>query len=75
MRFTLVIFSLLSAGTAASAQSGVTNTRDGYGNIVRSTQTNGQRNGGQGEVNGFNATTRNSLQNTQPGSNSRGNVK
>jgi hypothetical protein len=66
MRFTIALFCLLAAGTAASAQSGVTVTRDAYGNLVRrSSDPNAQRNGGQPDVHGSRAATRNSPQSFQ----------
>jgi hypothetical protein len=35
MRFTLAIFCMFACGTSAFAQSGVSNTRDAYGNLIR----------------------------------------
>jgi hypothetical protein len=42
MRFTLAIFCILACGTSALAQAqyGVTNTRDGNGNLMRNTGMN-----------------------------------
>ena len=51
MRFTLVIFCLLAGATSALAQSGVSNQRDRYGNLVRSSGTYSPRGINQGPVN------------------------
>ncbi len=51
MRFTLVVFCLLAGGAAAFAQSGISNRRDMYGNLVRSTGTYSTRGINQGPVN------------------------
>jgi hypothetical protein len=51
MRFTLAIFYLLAGAMSALAQSGVSNQRDMYGNLVRSTGTYSPRGINQGPVN------------------------
>jgi hypothetical protein len=41
MRFTLaIVVCMLACCTSALAQNGITNTRDGYGNLVRNTGMN-----------------------------------
>jgi hypothetical protein len=39
MRFTLAIFCMLACATSALAQNGISNTRDGNGNLIRNTGT------------------------------------
>ena len=51
MRFMLAIFCLFAGATLALAQSGVSNQRDKYGNLVRSTGTYSPRGINQGPVN------------------------
>ena len=51
MRFMLAIFCLFAGATSALAQSGVSNQRDMYGNLVRSTGTYSPRGINQGPVN------------------------
>lgn len=51
MRFTLAIFCLLACGASALAQNGISNARDGYGNLIRNTGTSQQRGGNQGQAN------------------------
>jgi hypothetical protein len=57
MRFCLAMFCILACGTAASAQSGVSNQRDAYGNLVRDNGAMSPRGVNQGPVN--NGTIRN----------------
>jgi hypothetical protein len=51
MRFTLAIFCMFACGTSAFAQSGVSNTRDAYGNLIRDAGMNPGRGTNQGPVN------------------------
>jgi hypothetical protein len=51
MRFTLAFFYLLACGASAQAQSGVSNARDAYGNIVRDTGAYRMRGINQGPAN------------------------
>lgn len=51
MRITLAIFCLFAGATSALAQSGVSNQRDMYGNLVHSTGTYSPRGINQGPVN------------------------
>jgi len=51
MRFTLAIFSLLAGATSAVALSSVSNQRDKYGNLVRSSGTYSPRGINQGPIN------------------------
>ena len=51
MRITLAIFCLFAGATSAPAQSGVSNQRDMYGNLVRSAGTYSPRGINQGPVN------------------------
>ena len=51
MRFMLAIFCLFAGATSALAQPGVSNQRDMYGNLVRSTGTYSPRGINQGPVN------------------------
>jgi hypothetical protein len=51
MRITLTILCLFAGATSALAQSGVSNQRDAYGNLVRSTGTYSPRGINQGPVN------------------------
>jgi len=51
MRFTLAIFCMFACGTSALAQYGVSNVRDGNGNLVRSNGTNSGRVINQGPIN------------------------
>jgi hypothetical protein len=51
MKFTLAIFWLFAGTTALLAQSGVSNQRDIYGNVVRSTGPYSPRGINQGPVN------------------------
>jgi hypothetical protein len=51
MRFVLAIFCVLTCGTSALAQYGVSNTRDGFGNLIRDGSTNPRRGINQGPVN------------------------
>jgi hypothetical protein len=52
MRFTLAtMFCLFACGTSASAQSGLSNQRDTYGNIIRDTGTYPARGVNRGPVN------------------------
>jgi hypothetical protein len=48
MRFTLVIFCLVTCATTALAQYGVSNVRDANGNLVRNTGMNPARGFSQG---------------------------
>jgi hypothetical protein len=52
MRFILAIFCVLACGTSALAQAqyGVTNTRDGNGNLIRNTGMNPVRGSNQPPV-------------------------
>jgi hypothetical protein len=51
MRFTLAVFCLLTCGTSAPAQYGVSNTRDAFGNLIRDAGTNPGRGIYKGPVN------------------------
>jgi hypothetical protein len=51
MRFTLAFFCLLACGASALAQNGISNARDGYGNLIRNTGTSQQRGVNQGQAN------------------------
>jgi hypothetical protein len=51
MRVMLVVFCLFAGATSALAQSGVSNRRDIYGNLVRSTGTYSPTGINQGPVN------------------------
>jgi hypothetical protein len=51
MRFGLAIFCLLACGNAAWAQSGVSNQRDGSGNLVRNNGVTSPGSVNQGSVN------------------------
>ncbi len=51
MKLTLSILCLFAATTAASAQYGVSNARDGNGNLVRNSGMNSSRNYEQQPVN------------------------
>ena len=51
MRLTLAILCLFACGTSALAQSGVSNQRDMYGNIVRDAGTYPARGVNQGPIN------------------------
>jgi hypothetical protein len=51
MRFKLAMVCLLACGNAAWAQSGVSNQRDAYGNLVRDNGTTSPRSVNQGPVN------------------------
>jgi hypothetical protein len=51
MRVTLAIFCLFAGATSALAQSGVSNQRDVYGNIVRSSGPYSAKGVNQGPVN------------------------
>jgi len=51
MRLALAFFCLVACGSSAMAQYGVSNARDGYGNLIRDTGTNPGRNINQGPVN------------------------
>jgi hypothetical protein len=51
MKFTLAMVCMFGCGTSALAQSGITNIRDGNGNIVRDTGVNQARGSNQGPIN------------------------
>jgi hypothetical protein len=51
MRFALTILCLIAGATSAVAQNGISNQRDGYGNLVRSTGTYAPKGINQGPVN------------------------
>lgn len=51
VKFRLVIFCLLAYGSSAMAQSGVSNQRDAYGNLIRNTGGYSARGINQGPVN------------------------
>lgn len=51
MRFTLAIFCMFACGTSAMAQYGVSNARDGNGNLIRNTGMNPARGFSQGPAN------------------------
>jgi hypothetical protein len=51
MRFTLAVFCMFACGTSAMAQYGVSNTRDGNGNLIRNTGMNPARGFSQGPAN------------------------
>jgi hypothetical protein len=71
MKFALTMFWLSAGITAAAAQYGVSNIRDGYGNLVRDTGMNSQRNNDQTPVNNLGGSNRRIPQpQSQPISNS-----
>jgi hypothetical protein len=51
MRFALAIFGMLACATSAPAQYGISNARDGNGNLIRHTGTNSARGINQGPIN------------------------
>jgi len=51
MRFTLAIFCMFACGTSAMAQYGVSNARDGNGNLIRNTGMHPARGFSQGPAN------------------------
>jgi hypothetical protein len=51
MRFTLAIFCMFACCTSAMAQYGVSNARDGNGNLIRNTGMNPVRGFSQGPAN------------------------
>jgi len=51
MKFILALVCLVACLAPAKAQYGVSNARDGYGNLIRDTGTNPGRNVNQGPVN------------------------
>jgi hypothetical protein len=51
MRFALAIFCMLACATSALAQYGISNTRDGNGNLIRNTGINPARGINQGPIN------------------------
>ena len=51
MRFALAIFGMLACATSALAQYGISNARDGNGNLIRNTGTNPVRAINQGPIN------------------------
>jgi hypothetical protein len=59
MKFMLAIVCLFAYITAAVAQYGVSNARDGSGNLVRDTGMNPSRTYGQPSVNNLNGSNRN----------------
>ena len=54
MRFTLAIFCMFACGTSALAQYGVSNARDGNGNLIRNTGMNPVRGSNQAPGNNLN---------------------
>lgn len=51
MRFALAIFGMLACATSALAQYGISNVRDGNGNLIRNAGTNPVRGINQGPIN------------------------
>jgi hypothetical protein len=51
MRFALAIFCMLACATSALAQYGISNTRDGNGNLIRNTGINPARGINLGPIN------------------------
>ena len=51
MRFALAIFCMLTCATSALAQYGISNARDGNGNLIRNTGTTPVRGINQGPIN------------------------
>jgi hypothetical protein len=51
MRFTLAIFCMFACGTSAMAQYGVSNARDGNGNLIRNTSMHPARGFSKGPAN------------------------
>ena len=51
MRFGLAIFFVFACATSAVAQNGVSNARDGNGNLIRNAGTNPVRGINQGPIN------------------------
>lgn len=67
MRFTLaIVVCMFGCCTSALAQNGITNTRDGNGNLVRSTGMNPVRGTNQAPGNKFNGAITNTLGPTTP---------
>jgi hypothetical protein len=54
MKITLAAICMMGCITSALAQSGVSNPRDGYGNIIRNTGMNPVRSSGQPQGNNVN---------------------
>jgi hypothetical protein len=54
MKFMLAILCVLTSVTSASAQYGVSNARDGNGNLIRNTGMNSTRSFDQAPVNNLN---------------------
>jgi hypothetical protein len=54
MRFALAIFCMLACGSSALAQYGVSNARDGNGNLIRNTGMNPARGSNQAPANNLN---------------------
>jgi hypothetical protein len=59
MRFGLAIFFVFACATSAVAQNGVSNARDGNGNLIRNTGMNPARGFSQGPANYLNGPTNN----------------
>ena len=66
MRFTLAIVCMLGCAAPALAQNGITNTRDGSGNLVRNTGMNPVRGFNQANVNTPNGAITSTLGPTTP---------
>ena len=66
MRFTLAIFCMFACGTSAMAQYGVSNARDGNGNLIRNTGMNPVRGSNQAPANNLNGPISNAPGPTPP---------
>jgi hypothetical protein len=66
MRFTLAFFCICACAASALAQNGITNTRDGYGNLVRNTGMNPVRGSNQAPGNNPNGAITSTLGPTTP---------
>jgi hypothetical protein len=65
MKFTLAIF-FVACAVPALAQNGITNTRDGNGNLIRNTGMNPVRGSSQSTLNNTNGAVTNTLGPTAP---------
>jgi hypothetical protein len=74
MKITLALLCIACAAPAA-AQNGITNTRDGSGNLVRNTGLSPVRGGSQAPSNNPNATINSTLGPTTPINSSSNKVK
>lgn len=59
MKITLAVLCLVACSNSALAQYGVSNARDGYGNLIRNSGMNPGRNWDRAPVNNLNGPIRN----------------